>query len=67
MTLLKKNLLLAVASLLILSNKAMADDCSTFSSAAKNFGDDFNKAFTASDCCSFNGITCDSSKHITEM
>jgi len=67
MTLLKKNLLLAIASLLILGNKVMADDCSTFSSAAKNFGDDFNKAYTTTDCCSFKGITCDSSKHITEI
>eukprot|EP00833_Pecoramyces_ruminatium_P007785 jgi/Orpsp1_1/1181817/evm.model.c7180000078748.1 len=67
MTLLKKNLLLAIASIFFLNNKALADDCTTFNSAVQSLGFSFKSNYKVDNCCDFSGIKCNSNKEITEI
>jgi len=56
-----------IISIFLIGN-VLADDCSIMSKVASLLGSDMKKKYSGvSDCCNFDGITCDGSKHITEM
>ncbi|ORX88117.1 hypothetical protein BCR32DRAFT_263791 [Anaeromyces robustus] len=68
MRFLKKNLLLAVASVLYLGSKVEATtDCEYLEKAIKYFNDDLKKHFKVDKCCDFNGVRCDADKNIREI
>ncbi|ORX45340.1 L domain-like protein [Piromyces finnis] len=56
-----------VAFSIFLFGNVLADDCSTLNSAISLFGDDLKKKFSGSNCCTYSGITCDGSGHVTEI
>eukprot|EP00833_Pecoramyces_ruminatium_P009599 jgi/Orpsp1_1/1183631/evm.model.c7180000086049.2 len=65
---LKKNLLVTVASVLLLGSKVKAaTDCEYLERAIKYFNSDLQKVFKVDKCCDFNGIRCDADKNIREI
>jgi len=64
----KKNIVLAIATVLLLSSKVKAEnDCENLEKALKYFNDDVKKAFKIQKCCDFNGVRCDANKNIIEL
>jgi len=68
MQLLKKKLLITVATVLLFGSNVKAEtDCEYLERALKYLNDDVKNAFKIDKCCDFNGVRCDANKNIVEL